>query len=1339
MARLFFMIQAEVGSCSLLKSSSLQTYGGLLNMASITETRSIVELYVGWFNRIPDTSGLEFWTDKLDAGSTLAEISDAFYQSAIHQFASETGYTAGMTDAEFITKLYEGVMGRTGDLAPNETEIGYWAGKLNGEFAGDKGAMLVQMIKEIKEFDATGNDAIKAVQDKFNNKVQLAMEIAVFNDGGFTGTIAEGKALLAQVTEDDATVKAVLDSFLTNADQTITGNAELAAANLTDLKGTAGKITVNDVTNDITINYDANTLQGANHAQIAIAEVPSTETGASVTLALTEGAQATADIEQVSLTSNFFVQDLSENPDDDVTYNTLTALTVSPTELTTLNIDGAASLTVTNALDAGISTLNAGAHAGAQLNLDMTASTTAVTYTGSQGADTVTFEGTANNNTINLGTGDDTLTTGDGNDTVDAGAGNDSIVMDPSELDIDDHINGGAGVDTITITGKDDIQRTETQNVQSVEVFALNGAGTNFVVTDNLVSGGDAGLEADNVFTVNTTAQTGGHIIDLTDISNPSGFKLMGGASGDVVKIKDVQIATGLSLDFGAGDDDELRIVDGATVSGTDFSNITNLETLRLISDSTQAQSWTLEAPTTGLNIIVDATVPQGSELNIVGNAGAVTVQTNANITVKVDGVIVPSGTVSGVTVTSSLEFTEGSDNLVGTAADDIFHATSLDQVQLADSANGDAGTDTLLMDFGLSNAAASVVAQLDTPNIANIEIAAFNTNNTVQFTDAGDFGAYITGEGADVVNAGAGGSVIAALNGGNDTFNDNAVVGTIAVAGGTGDDSINVTASVTDSNDNYQGNDGTDTITFNMDDNQSTVGLDITGFETTVLTDAAADSTFTVNGGYITDNSGVINTTGAAVDAESLVVGKSVNVTINGATTAVTNDGPHFSGGADADTFTVTGTVADQVIRGNGGGDTIDLGSAGNIAEIATPNDGAEFGSTLLGGTAGADVITNFTSGSDIIQIAQGEGIDSNLAVSGILTTAQVAMDTTFNANATHNVMFLTQTANSVTDAQLVETGLSTVLNAINTHGITSAATDAGLIAIQGQSTSALYYYEENDGSANNVSLSELKLLATVDDRIGYDDATGVSSSALLAADLTIGNAPVISNPNFSIADVTVNEGAGTATVTITRDDPIAAATIDVATADGTATAGADYTALTETVNFAAGAATATTTIAITDDADSENDETFTVSLSNPSIGQVVAGQETATVTITDNDANLVEFGLGNTAADATGNNAEDETFVIDIDGARATADNTQVNVTQFDTANDTLRVDLATADAALTTLNQLNGVDGISVTPNVITNNTLINFGPDANGDVITLTLAGLTDPTAIAIEVV
>ncbi|MBB6521493.1 Calx-beta domain-containing protein, partial [Pseudoteredinibacter isoporae] len=88
---------------------------------------------------------------------------------------------------------------------------------------------------------------------------------------------------------------------------------------------------------------------------------------------------------------------------------------------------------------------------------------------------------------------------------------------------------------------------------------------------------------------------------------------------------------------------------------------------------------------------------------------------------------------------------------------------------------------------------------------------------------------------------------------------------------------------------------------------------------------------------------------------------------------------------------------------------------------------------------------------------------------------------------------------------------------------------------------------------------------------------------------------------PSLSINDVTVNEGDGTATFTVTLN-PVAAGpvTVDYATNNGTATAGEDYTSSTGTLTFAAGVATQTITVPISDDALDENSENFNVVLSN-------------------------------------------------------------------------------------------------------------------------------------------
>jgi YVTN family beta-propeller protein len=108
-----------------------------------------------------------------------------------------------------------------------------------------------------------------------------------------------------------------------------------------------------------------------------------------------------------------------------------------------------------------------------------------------------------------------------------------------------------------------------------------------------------------------------------------------------------------------------------------------------------------------------------------------------------------------------------------------------------------------------------------------------------------------------------------------------------------------------------------------------------------------------------------------------------------------------------------------------------------------------------------------------------------------------------------------------------------------------------------------------------------------------------------------------------FSASTFAVNESAGTVTITVTRangsDNAVSAA---VTSTNGTATAGQDFTAVAATVNFAAGDAAAKTfTIPISNDLDTENDETFTIALSGATGGASIGTIATATVTIQDND----------------------------------------------------------------------------------------------------------------------
>jgi len=319
--------------------------------------------------------------------------------------------------------------------------------------------------------------------------------------------------------------------------------------------------------------------------------------------------------------------------------------------------------------------------------------------------------------------------------------------------------------------------------------------------------------------------------------------------------------------------------------------------------------------------------------------------------------------------------------------------------------------------------------------------------------------------------------------------------------------------------------------------------------------------------------------------------------------------------------------------------------------------------------------------------------------------------------------------------------------------------ATDAASIKVQTADGTATKPADYTDVDATIVfakgELTKTVEISTTDDAIveGAETFTvaisnptiGTVSATAATATVTItdNDAPA-SNPVFTITNATtVTEDAGTVLVaTITRDDASAAASLTVTVAGGTATAGTDFFGGTATVNFAVGQTTHDIQVEIVDDAIVESAETFTVTISNPSIGTI--GSATTTVTITDNDVappaeNLVVLGIAGANASITGNNAVDEIFTFNLVGARATADNTQIVLSSFDVANDSLRFDLATANAAITSLSQLAGVDGILVQTNPITNSTLINFGPDLNGDVITIELQGITNPAAVDVAIV
>jgi hypothetical protein len=135
--------------------------------------------------------------------------------------------------------------------------------------------------------------------------------------------------------------------------------------------------------------------------------------------------------------------------------------------------------------------------------------------------------------------------------------------------------------------------------------------------------------------------------------------------------------------------------------------------------------------------------------------------------------------------------------------------------------------------------------------------------------------------------------------------------------------------------------------------------------------------------------------------------------------------------------------------------------------------------------------------------------------------------------------------------------------------------------------------------------------------------------------------NDPAFTPPSVWIGNTSVVEGnTGTtpATLTVTLSGAsLVTTSVAWATAAGTATAGVDYSTGSGTLTFAPGETMKTIAVSVIGDTLKEANETFTVTLSNPSALTIAGG--TGTVTIVDDDSpqRAASAGPGASAVDLT------------------------------------------------------------------------------------------------------
>lgn len=83
----------------------------------------VTRLYYAFFDRAPDTGGLTYWVGQLKAGTSLNTAANRF--TGTPEFRSR--YGTSITSSQFVTLVYQNVLGRSPDAAG----LAYWKGELD--------------------------------------------------------------------------------------------------------------------------------------------------------------------------------------------------------------------------------------------------------------------------------------------------------------------------------------------------------------------------------------------------------------------------------------------------------------------------------------------------------------------------------------------------------------------------------------------------------------------------------------------------------------------------------------------------------------------------------------------------------------------------------------------------------------------------------------------------------------------------------------------------------------------------------------------------------------------------------------------------------------------------------------------------------------------------------------------------------------------------------------------------------------------------------------------------------------------------------------------------------
>lgn len=198
-------VQVATNSSLVFSDMSVNlTIGEQSKTLSAANLRTLIELYIAFFNRVPDADGLGYWIQQMKAGMTIDQLANNFYAAAV-QYPTLTGYSSTMTNTEFVRIIYKNVLGRSDSNAPPDADVNYWSGELDSGRAS-KGTLVTTMLNAAHSF--VGNPTWGWVPQLLDNKIAVGSYFAIEQGLGYVNpndAISNGIAIAALVTATNTT------------------------------------------------------------------------------------------------------------------------------------------------------------------------------------------------------------------------------------------------------------------------------------------------------------------------------------------------------------------------------------------------------------------------------------------------------------------------------------------------------------------------------------------------------------------------------------------------------------------------------------------------------------------------------------------------------------------------------------------------------------------------------------------------------------------------------------------------------------------------------------------------------------------------------------------------------------------------------------------------------------------------------------------------------------------------------------------------------------------------------------------------------------------------------